>query len=132
MRPSIPVQFRHPCLVAGNVPAKTKRASNTDVMDGLKGRGGHGAWGASGGHWSGGRGMDGAVLAHSGSNRQSRGYNVPKKPPSKSAACTVKIRVTHRASCFTSLQFTKRKHTVASELHTFVNALRYKIVVLHE
>ena len=114
------------------MPAKTKRASNADVMNGLKGCGGHGARGANRGYWSGGRGMNGAVLAHSGSNRQSRGYNTTKKPPSKSAACTVQIRVTHRASCFTSLQFTKRKHTVASELHTFVNALRYKIVVLHE
>ena len=28
------------------MPAKNKRASNADVMDGLKGCGGHGAWGA--------------------------------------------------------------------------------------
>lgn len=99
MRPSIPVRFRHPCLVAGNMPAKTKHASNADLMNGLKGCGGHGARGANRGYWSGGRGMDVVVLAYSGRNRQSRGYNTTKKPPSKSAACTVKIHVTHRASC---------------------------------
>lgn len=92
----IAARYRRSCL---NVPAKTKRASNADVMDGLKGCGGHGAWGTSGGYWSDGRGMDGAVLVHFGSNRQSRGYNTTKKALSKSAACTVKIRVTHRASC---------------------------------
>jgi len=64
------------------------------------------------------------------SNPIARGYNLNKKPHSNSAAYTLKILVTHRASCFTPLLFRKRSLTVASELHTIVNALRYKTVVL--